>query len=193
MMSPLSYIIPELVWRISDLQSDRYELNNTRRGRRDLPKGMYVCHDIVSALLLFFGCDLELRRGEVLIDQHERIRNNKLSRNPSVEGGEPTRLFFICSIAWSEIGKPSCFSAIARLSHSFRHVWNRFCISESMDQLVVDRDNMMVACVLKQRTDEPFLCSHTGCDKIELIRLFNSKYSDSHLDKGVWYVSKSMV
>ena len=49
---------------------DRYELDNTRSSWRDLSKGVYVRHDVVSTFLLFLRCDLELFGGEVLINQH---------------------------------------------------------------------------------------------------------------------------
>src|ERR1700691_771875 len=54
---------------------DKYELDNTRSSWRDLPKGVYVRHDVVSAFLLFLRCDLGLFGGEVLIDQHEHRRH----------------------------------------------------------------------------------------------------------------------
>ena len=41
---------------------------------------------------------------------------------------ERTKFSFISAIASSEIGKPSSFSAMARFSNSFRHVWKRFCV-----------------------------------------------------------------
>jgi hypothetical protein len=63
-----SYIIPGKIKARQFL--DRYELDNTRSSWRDLPKGVYVRHDIVSAFLLFLRCDLELFGGEVLINQH---------------------------------------------------------------------------------------------------------------------------
>lgn len=47
-------------------QVDKYELNDTRCSRRDLSKSMNVRHDIVSAFLLFFGCDIKLFGCEIL-------------------------------------------------------------------------------------------------------------------------------
>lgn len=34
-------------------------------------------------------------------------------------------------MASSEIGSPNSFSATARLSHSFRHVWKRFYVASA--------------------------------------------------------------
>jgi hypothetical protein len=61
-------------------QVDVYKLYNPCCCRRDLPKGMYVRHDIVSAFLLFLGCDLELLWGEMLYNTPHR-RNNFQTRN----------------------------------------------------------------------------------------------------------------
>ena len=44
---------------------------------------------------------------------------------------------FICSIASSEIANPNSFSAMARFSHSFRHVWKRFCIVSGSDSTLL--------------------------------------------------------
>lgn len=38
----------------------RYALDNTRRGRCDLPKRVDVRHDIMAPFLLFLCCDLKL-------------------------------------------------------------------------------------------------------------------------------------
>lgn len=46
-----------------------------------------------------------------------------------------TRLLFICSSASSEIGKPSCFSAIARLSQSCLQVEKRFYVKACSESL----------------------------------------------------------
>ena len=53
---------------------------------------------------------------------------------------------------------------------------------------------MECSCALKPRRDEPFLCSHSGYDEIESMRLNIIALKGIHyLDKGVWYVSESIV
>jgi len=50
--------------------TDIYKLDDACCSRRDLPKGVYVRHDIVPAFFLFLGCNLELLRGEMLHTTH---------------------------------------------------------------------------------------------------------------------------
>jgi hypothetical protein len=95
-------------------------LDNSRCRRCDRSKRMDVGHDVVASLFFLLFCNVKLVRGEVLT----KVNASCIVGCP-VEG-VLTRLACICVIASSGMGKPSSFSAMAKLSQSLRQVKNRF-------------------------------------------------------------------
>jgi hypothetical protein len=86
-----------------------------------------VCTCAMTSCLLFFSSSAVISncfRSRCYTKSPQGIRDLEFIEQ---EGEGRTRLFFICSMASSGIGSPSSFSAMARLSHSFRQVWCRFC------------------------------------------------------------------
>jgi hypothetical protein len=80
---------------------------------------MHVCHHIVTSFLFFESSNFKLRCVQMLLVRWVGITCLQLSIIR-------TRFCFISSIAASEMGRPSCFSAVASVSQSCRHVWKRF-------------------------------------------------------------------
>ena len=82
---------------------------------------MDMSHDIVTPLLFFGSRNFELLRVQMLHSKRELP-----SITPDMHIARHTRLAFICSMASSVMDRPSSFSAMAKFSHSFLHVWKRF-------------------------------------------------------------------
>jgi len=97
-------------------------VNDSRSSWSHRPERMYMRHDIVSTLLLFDGGDLKLSGCKVLLE-----RQVSSSHRSHFKDVTRTKFASICWMASSEIGRPSCLSAMARFSHSLRQVKNRFC------------------------------------------------------------------
>jgi len=74
-----------------------------------------MCHHIVTSLLFFESSNFKLRRIQMLL---VRWRASQPLRSFIIR----TRFCFISSIAASEMDRPSCFSAVASVSQSLRHV-----------------------------------------------------------------------
>ena len=75
---------------------------------------------------LFFSSAAAISNCSALRCYVHRVRRNRLALAYKKKRMGRTKFAFICSMASSEMGNPSSFSAMARFSHSFRHVWKRF-------------------------------------------------------------------
>jgi len=95
-------------------------LNDSSSSRGNRTKCMDMSHNIMASLLLLYSRDVKLLGGQRLGYEH-LLSNSDERKCTEIH----TRLFSICSIASSEMGRPSSFSAFARFSHSFRHVVKR--------------------------------------------------------------------
>jgi hypothetical protein len=84
-----------------------------------------VGHNVVATLLLLDGGLLHLSVVEILFHRRGSAGVEKML----IQERRRTRLAFICSRALSEMLRPSCFSAVARLSQSLRQVPKRVCTS----------------------------------------------------------------
>ncbi len=115
---------------VGDVARGGAEVDNASGGGGTLAKDVDVRHDIVTALLLLDGrvCHLGLIkvlfRDVLRVNMHAAVGVGDLRRR--------TRLAFICSIASSVMLRPSCFSAVARLSQSLRQVPNRVCSASDL-------------------------------------------------------------
>ena len=81
-----------------------------------------VCTCAMTSCLLFFSSSAVI--SNCFLSRYYQLSEAR-SLSDRRRAGR-TRLFFICSIAMLGIGSPSSFSAMARLSQSFRQVWCRF-------------------------------------------------------------------
>ena len=110
------------------------QVNNCGGCRRDESESVDVGHNIVAAFLFFLCGDLVLGIVEVL--------GGRISEKGVGIDCAPTRLAFICAIASSEIGNPSSFSAMARLSQRSRQVRKRSWLEKrwliSLDAYLLD-------------------------------------------------------
>jgi hypothetical protein len=84
---------------------------------------MHVCHHIMTSLRFFESSNFKLRRIQMLLVESEGTPKYSVIYIYFGRWMAPrTRFCFISSMAVSEMGRPSCFSAIASVSQSWRQV-----------------------------------------------------------------------
>jgi len=95
-------------------------------------------------------------------------------------------------IASSEIGSPSCFSAMARFNHNFLHVKNLFCNDPELPTHLTNIFKQKTKHLQRARTDVPFPCWHIDCKAMSFSSLIFRKFA-TYLERGVWYASKASI
>ena len=98
-----------------------------------------------------------------------------------------TRFSCIWIIASSGMGKPSSFSAMARFSQSFRHVWKRIYVQSSVSR-VVQSLHVGIPTAGEKSWAISLLAYRLGIS-LDLTGVYNRAPTHTYLDKGVWYVS----